>query len=653
MKVKKIAYTVFLSSVFFNGMAQKTDLNRAEKKYNEYAYVEAISIYEKVAGKGYQDEKMFQRLGNAYYFNGELANALKWYKTLFAMNEQQEFEYYYRYAQSLKAVGNYTKADKVLELFSQKASTDKRGVLFEKNKNYLEQIKNNSGRFKIADAGINSKSSDYGSSYLDNKLVFASARDTGGVAKTKFKWTDRSFTNLYEAELKADGSLGAPKRLEKKVNSKFNESTPVFTKDGKTMYFTRNNFLNGIQGKDDKKVTLLKLYKASFVDGAWTNIVELPFNSDQYSVAHPTLSVDEKKLYFASDMPGTLGQSDLFSVTIHSDGTYGKPQNLGEAINTEGRETFPFISGDNELYFASDGRPGLGGLDVFVSTIKNDLTFSEVQNIGAPVNTKRDDFGFIIDSKSRTGFFSSNRDGGYGYDDVYRFSETKKLPCEEILSGTVIDAETNLVLSNAKVNVLDDQLQQLGEVVTGADGKYSFKAICDKKYFVRAEREDYDSSESPIAIEKTGLTLPLKKTAQKVVEKLIEKPIEKLAVGDDLAKILHIKMIYFDSGKSIVRKEAAIELEKIRKVMVQNPKMRIDVRSHTDSRQTHAYNEKLSDRRAKATVAWLVKKGIAANRLTGKGYGETQLLNKCADNVKCTNEEHQANRRSEFIIVSM
>ena len=649
MKIKNLVYNIFLVLFVCKGIAQTGSVASADKKYDKYAYIDAIAAYEKVAEKGYREEKMFQRLGNAYYFNGELVKALKWYKALFGMNDQQEFEYYYRYAQTLKATGNYTKADKILELFNQKASTDKRGLLFEKNKNYLEQIKNNSGRFKIADAGINSKYSDYGSSFLDNKLVFASSRDTGGVAKVKFKWTNKSFTNLYSAELNADGSVGIPKRFERKINSKFNESTPVFTKDGLTMYFTRNNFLNGTKGTDDKKVTLLKLYKASYIEGKWTNIVELPFNSDQYSVAHPTLSIDEKKLYFASDMPGTFGQSDLYSVTINTDGSFSKPENLGAAINTEGRETFPFISGDNELYFASDGRPGLGGLDVFVSNIKKDLTFSEVQNVGAPINTKVDDFGFIMDSKSRTGFFSSNRDGGHGYDDVYRFSETRKLPCEEILSGTVIDAETNLVLENAKVNLLDNQLQIIGEAITGADGKYSFKVNCNKEYFVRAARQDYDTNELPKAIDKTSLTLPLKRTPQKVVEK----KIENLVVGDDLAKILHIKMIYFDLGKSIVRKEAAIELEKIRQVMIQNPNMKIDVRSHTDSRQTHAYNEKLSDRRAKATVAWLVKKGIAADRITGKGYGETQLLNKCADGVKCTTEEHQANRRSEFIIVSM
>lgn len=290
-----------MSAISFNAAAQKGVLNKAEKDYNQYAYIDAISIYEKVADKGYKDEKMFQRLGNAYYFNAELAKAAKWYDALFSLNNQQEPEYYYRYAQTLKSIGDYAKADKMLEAFNEKVKTDTRGVLFEKNKNYLEQIKANSGRFIIDDAGINSKQSDYGSTLLNNKLIFASARDTGNVTRSTFKWTNKSFTNLYAAQLKADGSLEEPVRFDKKINSKFNESTPVFTKDGKTMYFTRNNFLKGKKGKDEKRVTLLKLYKADLVNDKWTNVVELPFNSDQYSTAHPALSTDEKKLYFASE----------------------------------------------------------------------------------------------------------------------------------------------------------------------------------------------------------------------------------------------------------------------------------------------------------------------------------------------------------------
>ncbi len=645
MKIKHTIYTIFLVLIALRANAQAGVEKKADKDYAQYAYVDAIATYERVAEKGYKDEKMFQKLGNAYYFNGELIKAAKWYDALFAMNEEQEPEYYYRYAQTLKATGDYTKADKILEAFNKKTNTDKRGILFEKNKNYLEQIKANSGRFEIADAGINSTQTDYGSAYYDNKIVFASARDTGGVVRNTFKWTNKTFTNLYSAELKADGTVGKPERFEKKINSKFNESTPVFTKDGKTMYFTRNNFLDGKRGRDEQKITLLKLYKADFVNGKWTDLTELPFNSNQYSTAHPALSKDEKTLYFASDMPGTLGQSDLYSVVINPDGSFGKPQNLGAAINTEGRETFPFVSSDNELYFASDGRPGLGGLDVFVSKINSDRTFSAVQNLGAPINSQQDDFAFIINSEKRDGFFSSNREGGIGNDDIYRFTEIQKLLCEQLLKGTVVDFETNKIIENSKVLLLDEQFKTIGEVITATDGSYKFNVDCGKSYHVRASKQDYETKELSVTIKNetgvTSLMVPL------------EKRIKPIGVGTDLAKTLDIPIIYFDLDKSFIRKDAAFELEKILAVMKQYPKMKIDVRSHTDSRQTAKYNIALSDRRAKSTIQWLVKNGIAQNRVTGKGYGESQLVNHCSDGVPCTEAEHQLNRRSEFIIVSM
>ena len=645
MKIKKIVYTAYILFLTITGNSQTKSVIKADENYNKYAYIDAIATYEKVAEKGYKDEKMFQRLGNAYYFNGELTKAVKWYDALFEMKSQQEPEYYYRYSQALKASGNYSKADQVMETFNQLVKTDKRGILFESNKNYLEQIKSNSGRFEIADAGINSKYSDYGSAFLDNKVVFASARDTGGVSRKTFKWTNKSFTNLYAAELKADGTVGEPERFEKKINSKFNESTPVFTKDGKTMYFTRNNFLKGKRGKDDKKITLLKLYRAHLINGKWENITELPFNSDLYSVAHPALSLDEKQLYFASDMPGTIGQSDLFSAAINSDGTFGAPQNLGAGINTEGRETFPFVSGDNEFYFSSDGRPGLGGLDVFVAKINSDTGIGEIQNIGAPVNTTQDDFAFIINSENRSGFFSSNREGGVGYDDIYRFTETKKLVCNQTLTVTVVDLESDNVLENAHVKLLDEKFQEVAQITTGKDGSYSFEVKCNEKYYLHAEKEDFETKEVSVIMDATdgikNLKLPLEKRI---------KPIE---VGTNLAKTLDIPIIYFDLDKSFITKAAKFQLEKIVAVMNQYPSMKIDVRSHTDSRQTAKYNIALSERRAKSTIDWLIKNGIAKNRLTGKGYGETQLVNRCSDNTDCSEEEHQLNRRSEFIVLNL
>ena len=646
MKIRNIVYSLFLSAFFLQGFSQKTTVSRAEKEYDRFAYVDAIDNYEKVAEKGYQDEKMFQKLGNAYYFKAELPQALKWYDQLFAVYPNQEPEYFYRYSQALKSTGDYVKADQILEQFNQKKGNDKRGILFKENRNYLEEIKANSSRFQVVDAGVNSKFSDYGSSFFGTKLVFASARDTGGVSKKVFKWTNKSFTNLYWSEMKPDGEMGTPERFERKINSKFNESTPVFTKDGQTMYFTRNNFLEGKRGKDANKNTLLKLYKATIdKEGEWRNVTELPFNSNNYSVAHPALSVDEKTLYFASDMTGTLGQSDLFKVKINEDGTYGVPENLGPEINTEGRETFPFVSNDNELYFASDGRPGLGGLDVFVARIEVDQSFYGIQNVGEPINSKQDDFAFLIDSKNRNGFFTSNREGGKGYDDIYRFVENKKLICEQTLMGLVTDLDSGQILPNAKISLFDKNFKPLQVMQTDAQGHYSFPVDCGKTYYVRGEKEEYQTKEASVTtkISSGSKDFPL----------VLERRIKPIAVGTDLAKTLDIPLIYFDLDKSFIRKDAAYELAKVLEVMKQYPEMKIEVRSHTDSRQTAKYNKILSDKRAKSTVDWLVKNGINSVRLIGNGFGESQLVNHCAEGVKCSEEEHQANRRSEFIIVSM
>ena len=317
MKNFILLYIAIISVFSFNSYAQKSQVASAEKKYNNFAYIDAIKTYERVAEKGYKSEDMFQKLGNSYYFNGELDKAAKWYGELFAMAPDQQSEYLYRYAQSLKAVGQTDKANQMMEQFNQKAGNDSRASLYGKNKNYLDVIKANSGRYKIEDAGINSKYSDYGSAFFLNKLVFTSARDTGNFMQRKHKWTNQHFTNLYVSDLGQELTPGKVDKFSKKVKSRFHESSAIFTKDGKTMYFTRNNFLDGKKGKNGEQITLIKTYKASFENEDWNKITELPFNSDSYSVAHPALSPDEKTLYFASDMPGTMGQSDIFKVKIN------------------------------------------------------------------------------------------------------------------------------------------------------------------------------------------------------------------------------------------------------------------------------------------------------------------------------------------------
>ncbi|HEU0135666.1 MAG TPA: flagellar motor protein MotB, partial [Flavobacterium sp.] len=372
MKSKVIIFVVVLNLLVLTGYSQKKTVEAANQKYEKYAFVDAIAMFERVAAKGYRSADMFQKLGNAYYFNADPTKAVKWYSELFKMkNTKIASEYYYRYAQSLKAVGDYTKASEIMDAFVQQSGNDLRAQLYSRENDYLEEIRINSDRYKVEDAGVNSEYSDYGSAVIDGKLVFASARDTSGIIKSRHKWTNQSFTSLYSADV---GEAKEPVKFGKKLDSRFHESTPVFSKDGQTMYFTRNNFNDGKKGKSGKQITLLKIYRATRGGDEWQNVTELPFNSNNYSVAHPALTPDGKFLYFASDMPGTLGQSDLFRVVLNSDGSYGKPENLGKTINTEGRETFPSFTDENELYFASDGRPGLGGLDIYRSVRLNDGT---------------------------------------------------------------------------------------------------------------------------------------------------------------------------------------------------------------------------------------------------------------------------------------
>ena len=620
--------------------AQKATIKRADKKYDSYAYIDVIQTYEKVALKGYKSEDMFKKLGNSYYFNANYESASKWYGELFAMNPNVESEYYFRYAQSLKSTGELQKSNQLMAEFYTKSQNDSRGKLYNKTSNYLDEIKANSGRYNIEDARINSKYSDYGTFVYDHKIYFASARDTGNFSQRKHTWTGEYFTNLYFSSVDSV----KVKKIKNGLNSKFHEATPVFTKDGKTVYFTRNNYVNGKKGKSDKKINFIKLYQATLQNNKWTNITALPFASDNYSTAHPALSPDERTLYFASDMPGTFGQSDLYKVSINDNGGFGTPENLGKTINTEGKETFPFVTDENEIYFASDGHPGLGGLDVFAGKLNKDGTISDIQNLGNDINSPQDDFAYVIDPVSRIGYFSSNKDGGQGSDDIYKFVENKALRCVQQLSGQITDAVTGAILPESKVTLYENRTEK-NTTITDSNGAYKFEVDCGKTYNVRAEKVEYATQEISITIGKlsgkTSLPIALHPATCKVT------------VGDDLGKCFGIKMIYFDLDKSNIGPQAALDLEKILQVLNNNPTMKLDIRSYTDSRQTHQYNQALSDRRAKSTVNWLIKNGVTANRLTAKGYGETALLNGCSDGVDCTEAEHQMNRRSEFVITAI
>ena len=638
-----------LSSTSLLFAQPEKELEKANEMYKNFSYVDAIKIYERIAQKGFVNQEMLQSLGNAYYYNAEYKKALPWYEQLFQEGKYKvKPEYYYRYAQTLKSVGDYTQADKMMAKFVELTNAnDTRAALFEENKDYQTVIKNNSGRFQLNNASVNTENSEYGTAFYGDKIVFAGATDARKAKRGVSQWTGESFYDLYEAE-HFDQKLGSRKPFSSSINTQFNESTPVFTKDGNTMYFTRNNYVNRKLGSDIENTILLKILRATKdKNGNWGNIVEVPFNSDQYNVAHPALSPDEKYLYFASDMPGSFGNSDIFRVEILGDNQYGTPENLGNIINTAGRESFPYISKDNVLYYSSDGIPGLGGLDIFAVKFNADGSTSKPVNIGMPGNSADDDFCFVFNSDSKIGFLTSNRPGGKGKDDIYSFHEDKPLlfSCQKNIKGIVKDAKTKAVIADAKVILSDKVMKEVSTDQSKTDGTFTFEKVnCnDSHYYLRGEKEKYETAEVNVTVGKDEVVYEILLNPRQVA-------IEK---GMDLAKVFEIKEIKFDYNKANIRPDAAVELTKIVEVMREYPKMKIDIRSHTDSRGADSYNLKLSDRRAKATLEWIVKQGIDRKRLKAKGYGETRLVNGCSNGVPCTEEEHQENRRSEFIVVAM
>ncbi|MFK7750615.1 MAG: OmpA family protein [Kordia sp.] len=629
--------------------AQEKNIKKANDQYDEYAFIDAREAYLKVAEEGYQSAELFSRLGDSYYFTADYENAAKWYEALYNFSKEVDTEYLYRYALSLKSTEQYAASDAIMEKFFTPKGEDYRAKLFVNERNYLQEIEQQSGRFKLEKVGFNSELSDFAPAFYQNKLTFASNRSNRGATKRIHDWNEQPFLDLYQVNIVSEDAKNTVEKMPKVINSQYHESTAVYTKDGNTFYFTRNNYTDKQYKEDDNGTNKLKLYRATRKNNKW-NVAELPFNSDQYSVAHPALSADEKTLYFASDMPGGKGQSDLYKIAIK--GTeFGEPENLGEIINTEGRETFPFISKDNKLYFSSDGHVGLGGLDVFVSTIDKTNAYREVFNLGRPINSPEDDFTFIINETTGSGYFASNREGGIGDDDIYNFTQTQKIisKCSQQLEGIVLDEQTNNPIANAKVLLLDNDNNMIDQTFAKDDGSFAFALDCDAPYAIRAAKENYATAEKSFGTT-NEIGKAIKKTLFLKTGNSLEKPIV-APVGADLVKILGLNPIYFDLDKDYIRADAEIELRKVIAIMKLYPSMKIDVRSHTDSRADDNYNMDLSNRRAKSTIQFLLTNGINESRLKGRGYGETRHVNRCSNGIPCSEYEHQLNRRSEFIII--
>lgn len=630
-------------------------LKKADYYFEKMWYAEAADLYEQVLAKGDKNYsyEIIQKTADSYYYNTNMEKAYEWYNILYEKyGEEMSADNVFKYAHSLKGTGKYARSKRLMRLYGKKIENGQTaGVSNENslpNEIVLDEILNNEKNYELKNLAINTEYSEFSPMFLDStQIVFASAKDSSFINTRRYKWNDQPYLDLYVAKInKESQDLKDAIKFSKKINSKYHEASVTFSPDNSTMYFTRNNYGKKLK-RDKNGVNHLKIYMAKKLGDEWSEAEEVSFNSDDYSTGHPALSPDGKKLYFVSDMPGTIGQTDIFVVDVNGPNSFSEPRNLGPEINTERKEMFPFIN-DKKLYFSSDGHTGLGGLDVYQSAYTEEEGFEKAKNLGKPVNSNRDDFSYIINEESQQGFFASNRIDGKGDDDIYSF---KRLDVEEVpassnaIAGVITELITGDLMPQALVELLDENGIKLKEMVTEDDGSFIFEDLeADTKYTIKATNATYFEDVKDVTTIEND-------TVQVAVE--MRKLKEMIAVEDGIKK-LKTEMIYFDFDKSYIRQEASTELDKLVEVMTEYPNMVIKIESHTDSRGKRAYNKYLSNKRAQSTRAYIISKGISSERIQSAiGYGEEQLLNNCDGSVACPEKEHFSNRRSEFIIVNM
>ncbi|RXP46613.1 hypothetical protein EC396_13910 [Lutibacter sp. HS1-25] len=632
--MKKILIILVIFLVSTNSLFAQ-NLNRANKLFQKRSYIEAAELYEKETVK---TQEIYEKLGDCYYFNNEMKNAAFYYKTLLNNNASTvNPNYYFKYAETLKGTNNFEEADIWLQKYyeAKKLTPSQTVETLQFFKNLNATIKR---PYELHKVTANTEGSDFGTAFYNNGIVFSSTRNEGPL----YAWNNQPYLDLFQAEITENGDLVNVTPFSKEINTKMHESNAVFTKNGKTMYFTRNNFIDGKKGKDDQKVSNLKIYQAELVDGNWTNIKALPFCSDNYSVEHPALSPNEKQLYFASDMPGTIGSFDLFVVEKDENGQFGTPKNLGPTINTELREQFPFVSSNNTLYFASNGHFGMGGLDIFKSQILEN-NFSKPVNLSNVINSNSDDFAFIIDEDRELGYFSSNRADGLGNDDIYYFTQVQLF----YVQGVVQNKNTLAPLPGTEVTLLNQKNDIIAKTIADNNGNYSFKIDRANSYKLKATQKAYMPFEIDFVTNNKGdinQNIPISMELFQDVE-------EKIVVENNKVQI-KIEPIYFEFNRWNITKSAALELDNVVEIMKKYPTMAIEIGAHTDFRGEESYNLMLSEKRANSVREYLVSQGVANENVKSVGYGETQPINACVKPGICTKKQYSLNRRCEFVIIN-
>lgn len=617
--------------------SQQGKQKRADTLFNKFSFVKAAEVYRELIANNYNRDYATRQLADCYALLRDPNNASRYYKSV-VKQENVPIEYYYKYAQSLRGIKKYDDSQEWLQRYK-----DSGGVVnandFSKDINFITSVFGAKQQYFLDKVYFNTKFSDFGAFEQNGKVYFTSSRDEGVAIKRLYGWNEQPFLDVYVTDAKTKRNVDHSSKIKGDINSIYHDGPVIITKNGQTMYFSRNNFKDQIEVKDKKGLTNMKIYRATLTDSIWTNVEDLSINSDEFSTQHAALNSDDTKLYFSSDRPGGRGGSDIWVVDISPDGSLSNLQNMGDVVNTESAEGFPFINNEGTLFFSSDGHTGLGLLDIF-GTIKNENEeIVDVINLGVPVNSNNDDFSFTMNQDGITGYFASNRNGGRGSDDIYAFHRVPTLQVE----GVVTDAINTKPIPGAKITLYDDKGNQIAYMETDENGFYQINIDRDKDYKIVASQDKYiddyrNFSSKHIQTELTAVNANLL---------LNPKP--------DVIKLAELNTIYFDYDKHNIRKDAALELDKIVNLMTNDyPEMVIRIESHTDSRGALSYNDKLSIDRANSTYDYLISKGIDPSRITEhKGYGERRLTNGCEDGAKCEEADHQLNRRTQFIVIKM
>jgi len=680
--MNKYSYNIFFASLLVLLVGCAHDLyQKGNVQYYNTWYSSAVPYYEKALAKKEIPDAVI-KLAECYRYLNNMEKAEMWYRKAVLLPQSKPY-HKLQFAQILKE--NH-KCEEALTVYQSYLFENKDKVRYLKFKNFCDpdsMYRSSPQRFVIEPLSmIGSGESDYGAVFYKDGIVFLSNRKSNENLFSFRKPQEHTFYDLYYAKYNGAKGFQTPEPLKGEVNTPFHEGPATFSSDFNTIYFTRSDFYKNLLGETDENVNVLKIYKAVLQgNGEWAKLEVFPYNNNQYSVGHPSLTKDGKKLYFVSDMPGGYGGTDIYVSERDSNG-WGKPLNLGPTINSAGNELFPFIySVDKDstpiLYYSSDGLPGLGGLDIYSAKLVG-KTFQEPELLPFPINSSNDDFGMIVDEKQRYGYFSTNRYSTNGIDMLYHFEINPKMyTADEVmaLEGTIADKETKKPISKVSVVLTEKKTMAKDSLLTKDDGKYKFQVKSNSEYSLVAKKDSFFTTIKEISIPSKIIPVQIKnhietekateEIAPQVIvanmepEKLIKTPkIEVIKANVEAEKIvinkpIALPNIYYEFNKWEINEASSADLVTLVKIMKDNPKIIVQVNSHTDSRGSAAYNQILSSMRARAVVKYLIKQGIVQRRIRYKGYGESKPLNKCVDGVECTDDEYKTNRRTEFEVTKI